>query len=286
MKTIIFTLLIVLSFSGSFYSQVINDEYFQNQWYLNMTGDENTRADIRVLEAWSRTMGNSNQKVADIEDSNGGIPSKFHNDLLNRVTTHGDIIVGEHATNIAGLLVANHNTIGIAGVNKFAQLNSYVYSDYDQWADKVRDARLDGNKIINISQGTPDALPQVYTRIAEAYSNNIVTVVSVGNTTSSITYPAVYPGVIAVGSSTKDNTRSTWSNYGSQIEFLAPGGTDFTQTNSKNIFTTLSNGNYGYAISGTSLAAPLVSGAASLLLAYKPDLTNEDVKNILTQICH
>jgi hypothetical protein len=286
MKTNIFTLILILSFSGSVFSQVvINDQYFQNQWYLNMPGDENTRADIRVLEAWARTMG-STIKIADIEDNNGLYPNTLHEDLIDRITTQSpSSLVGEHATNIAGLLVAIHNSIGIAGVNKFAHLYSYYYDNYDQWADKVRDARLDGNKIINISQGTTDALPQVYTRLAEAYSNNNITVVSVGNSTTNITYPAVYQGVIAVGSSTKDNTSSTWSNYGAQIEFLAPGGTDFTQTNPKNIFTTLSNGSYGYAISGTSLAAPLVSGAASLLLAYEPDLTNEDVKNILIYSC-
>lgn len=97
-----------------------------------MSGDDNTRADIRVLDAWTRTMGNANQKIADIEDDNGGVPQTFHEDLLNRITANG-LVIGEHATNIAGLLVANHNNIGIAGVNKYAQLNSYVYMDVNEW---------------------------------------------------------------------------------------------------------------------------------------------------------
>lgn len=291
MKTNIFILILVLFFSffSSMFSQVvINDEYFGNQWYLYMPGDENTRADIRVLDAWSRTMGNSNQKIADIEGDHGGAngyPLTSHDDLQGRITTQGQGFVGEHSTAVAGLLVANHNTIGIAGVNKFAHLRSYLYSNYDQWADKVRDARLDGNKIINISQGTPDDIFQVGNRLAEAYNSNIVSVVSVGNNSTSITNPAVYASVIAVGSSTKDNTSSFFSNYGPQIEFLAPGGSDFTQNNPKNIFTTSSNGDYVYTVGGTSYAAPLVSGAASLLLAYKPNLSNEDVKNILILSC-
>jgi Subtilase family len=286
MKINIIFLFLLLSFSGYIFPQVvINDEYFQNQWYLNMPGNENTRADIRVLDAWAITMGNSNQKIADIEDDNGGVPDLEHEDLIDRITTQGLGVTGEHSTNVAGLIVANHNTIGIAGMNKYAQLYSYVYSSNNQWADKIQDARLDGNQIINISQGTYTPLPGVYTKLAEAYSSNIITVVSVGNNTSNITYPAVYQGVIAVGSSTKANTSSSWSDSGPQIEFLAPGGIDFTQNNPQNIFTTSDNGGYVYAEGGTSLAAPLVSGAASLLLAYKPDLTNEDIKNILIYSC-
>ncbi|MHB8132174.1 MAG: S8 family peptidase, partial [Mobilitalea sp.] len=237
----IFVLLLCLAFANPLFSQVvINDEFFYKQWYLNMPGDDNTRADIRVLDAWSRTMGNSSQKIADIEGDNGGTngyPSTYHDDLLGRITTQGYGITGEHSTNVAGLLVANHNTIGIAGVNKFAQLYSYVYTDVDQWADKVRDARLDGNKIINISQGLNDPMTNVWEQLVEAYNNNIVTVVSTGNNGPSITYPAVYSNTIAVGSSTKYNARSQFSNYGPQIEFLAPGGSDDNPQNVDNIYT-------------------------------------------------
>ena len=293
MKTRISIRILFLFFflTNSLFSQVIvNDEFFNLQWYLNMTGNDNTRADIRIIDAWTRTMGNSNQNIADIEGDDGGengYPLTTHTDLLGRITKRGSGITGDHSTRIAGLIVANHNSIGIAGVNKYAHLNTYLFAsdDEEQWADKIRDARLDGNKIINISQGLYDPLPNVSYQLSLAYINNIVTVVSVGNSgVSYLTNPAPLPTVIAVGSSTKDNTSSSWSNSGSQIEFLAPGGTDFTLTNPKNIYSTSFDGNYNYK-SGTSNAAPLVAGAASLLLAYKPDLTNEDVKNILINSC-
>lgn len=138
MKTNIFTLILILSFSVSLFSQVVNDEFFENQWYLYMPGNENTRADIRVLDAWSRTMGNSNQKIADVEGDDGGnngYPLTSHEDLLGRITTQGQGFIGEHSTAIAGLLVANHNTIGIAGVNKLAQLRFYLFTNDDEWAD-------------------------------------------------------------------------------------------------------------------------------------------------------
>jgi hypothetical protein len=88
MKTKISTLILVLllSLSVSLFSQVVvNDEYFYNQWYLNMPGNDNTRADIRVLDAWSRTFGSNSQKIADIEDGPGGIPS--HTDLRASLKT-------------------------------------------------------------------------------------------------------------------------------------------------------------------------------------------------------
>ena len=279
-----FIAIVFFFFSVNLFSQVtVNDEYFYKQWYLYMPGDDDTRADIRVLDAWARTFGNSTQKIADIEDSPGGIPS--HDDLLNRVSAHNAYEVGEHATNIAGILVANHNDEGIAGINKYAHLNSYVYSTKDEWADRIYDAVVGGNQIINISQNLNERLADVAIRLSEAYSNNITTVVSSGNNNSSVRNPAGYPSVIAVGASTKDNTRASWSNYGPELEFLAPGGSVLNDhQNEKNIYTTSSNGLYTYN-SGTSFAAPMVTGAASLLLSYKPNLTNEDVKNILIHSC-
>ncbi len=278
--------LFILFFSNYLQSQVIpNDADFDKQWYLYMPGNDQTRADIRVLDAWQRATGNSTQKIADIEDSYGAFPA-LHEDLDNNriITQGGGIASGEHSTLIAGILIATHNTIGIAGINNYAKLYSYVYDTYEHWADKIRDARLDGNKIINISQGTADQLIDVYYRIAEAHENNIITVVSTGNQNTNITNPATFPGVIAVGSSTKLNARSYFSNSGPQIKFLAPGGSDFSSTNANNIYSTSSDGSYIYA-GGTSLSAPQVSGAASLLLDYWPILTNDDILNILINSC-
>ena len=119
--------------------------------------------------------------------------------------------------------------------------------------------------------------------MAKAYNSNIVNVVSTGNNGPAIYYPAIYSSTIAVGASTKYNARSTFSNYGPQIEFLAPGGSDDNPLNEDNIFTTSSSGAYVYK-NGTSFAAPLVAGAASLLLAYRSNLTNDDIKHILSLI--
>jgi hypothetical protein len=289
MKNYLIILLFLLIPINTNYSQiVINDEFFNLQWYLHMSGNDFTRADIRVMDAWNRTMGNTNQKIAIVEsDDSGanGFPNIYHEDLLGRITNQGLGFNGDHATSVAGIIVANHNNIGIAGINKYAQLYAYVYTNTGQsWVDQVRDARLDGNKIINISSGVNLDLEGVGVQLAKAYNNNIVNVSSVGNNNSAITYPAKYFSTIAVGSSTKFNTRSTFSNFGPQIEFLAPGGSDFSNNNPDNIITTSSSGSYHFK-TGTSLAAPIVSGAASLLLSYKPNLSTDDIKNILINSC-
>ncbi len=97
---------------------------------FKMTGSDNTRADIRILDAWTRTMGNSDQKIADIESIDDGWPRDTHEDLSNRITKHGFGSIAEHATNIAGILIANHNSLGIAGINNYARFKFLYISWY------------------------------------------------------------------------------------------------------------------------------------------------------------
>ncbi len=76
-------------------------------------------------------------------------------------------------------------------------------------------------------------------------------------------YPAAYPGVVAVAGTTSSDTKASYSNYGSWVSLSAP---------SDNILTTQSGGGY-VSTSGTSLAAPFVSGMAGLLLSLHPGWT-------------
>lgn len=158
----VFMSIIITVVQLQIYSQGwIHDQYFSKQWYLNMSGSESVRADIRILDAWDRTKGSSNTKIAIIEGPNdggvAGYPDTDHDDLEYRIYADG-IGISEHATNVAGLIIANHNDIGIAGVNKFAQLYAYSYDEIDAWDDKVREAVNDGNHIINISQNWNEML--------------------------------------------------------------------------------------------------------------------------------
>ena len=95
--------------------------------------------------------------------------------------------------------------------------------------------------------------------------------------TSNISYPAGYgQGIIAVGATDRNDIRSIWgtkgSNYGNHIDVTAPG---------TSIWSSLPYTNQYVSWNGTSMAAPFVTGVASLLLSYNPNLYNDDIENII-----
>ncbi|HET6780851.1 MAG TPA: S8 family serine peptidase, partial [bacterium] len=93
------------------------------------------------------------------------------------------------------------------------------------------------------------------------------------STPGALAYPAAYPNVIAVGATACNNARASYSNFGSQLDLMAPGG-DFVSCSGNSspeaiLSTSWSpNSGNGYAFFiGTSSAAPHVSGLAALLIA-------------------
>ena len=94
-----------------------------------------------------------------------------------------------------------------------------------------------------------------------------------------VSYPAACPGVVAVGASTRDDTRAYFSDAGDRLDLVAPG---------EGIFSTLRGsdvayGLYGSSGSGTSFAAPHVAGAAALMRGSRPDLSQDQVRDLLRQ---
>lgn len=133
--------------------------------------------------------------------------------------------------------------------------------------------------IISISQsGTSN--PSYQQAIERALSRGIVVVTATGNGGGSAgptKYPAAYPGVIAVGSSTPADIASLTSQYG-------PGLTVSVGAPGEDVLMLQPSGNRGQAFrtsSGTSFAAPLVAGTVALMLQLNPDLTPGQVKDRL-----
>ena len=196
-----------------------------------------------------------------------------------------------HGTNVAGIALAKgNNSIGYAGVNWNSKImickvldntNSGLYS---WWADAIYFAVDNGAKVINLSAGGNGSSTLLLNAINYAFSNNVSVVVSTGNQNSVIQYPAKYTNAIAVGSTNSNDIRSSpffWSatsgsNYGAELDFVAPGNYIYGLNH-------LSNTDYSYYWGGTSQAAPHLAGLISLLLSVNPSLSVSQIRLILQQ---
>ena len=114
-------------------------------------------------------------------------------------------------------------------------------------------------RVIHMSFSFPSFSQETYQALKKANRDGIVAVASTGNDGSNTTaYPAGYSDVVmGVASTNNQDVRSTFSNYGSQMTWLAAPG--------ENIVSAYPYGHY-VAASGTSFSAPMVSGAVALLL--------------------
>ena len=213
-----------------------------------------------------------------------------NNDFEDKTT---DEDVGSHGTHVSGIIGAStNNSIGVAGVSwgvnimpvkvlgnggegDLFDLLEGIYYSVDEEAD-----------ILNLSLEVPSEndIKSLEEAIKYAYNENRIIVASAGNDgVNSISYPANYQETIAVGSVNINNRVTNYSNYGSRLDLVAPGGDA-----DNGILST-----WGYydeindyyittykELNGTSMSAAYVSGAAALLL--EKGVAPRDIKDRLT----
>src|SRR3989475_1584185 len=110
--------------------------------------------------------------------------------------------------------------------------------------------------------------------VDSALQSNVLVIAAAGNDgKATVLFPAGYPGVMAVGATTPANERATFSTYGSHLSVVAPG---------VDIYSTYLGGSYKY-LSGTSMAAPHVSGTAALVRALHAVLSPAQVRSQIEQ---
>lgn len=253
-----------------------NDPSFGNQWHL---------ARISAPAGWDLTTG-SNSVIIAVLDT--GIQMN-HPDLQGRILPGWDYVNNDsnpsddhgHGTAVAGAAAAiGNNGVGVTGVAvnvkilPFKVLNSSNYGYYSAWASAIIAAADQGARVINMSMGGTSSSSTLQNAVNYAWNKGSIVVVAAGNSGSSApTYPAACSNALAVSATNSSDTKSGWSNYGSYVRICAPG---------ENILTTHMGGSYA-GWSGTSLSAPIVSGAAALVAALRPEFSSADIVNALLQ---
>lgn len=175
-----------------------------------------------------------------------------------------------HGTHVAGTIAAQENEAGVIGVAPEAGLlivkvlNKAGSGKYDWIIKGIHYAIEQKADIISMSLGGPTDVPELHEAIKTAVNNNILVVCAAGNegdgddSTNEFAYPGAYNEVISVGAINLERGSSEFTNSHNEIDLVAPG---------EGITSTYLNGKYA-TLSGTSMAAPHVSGALALIKTY------------------
>jgi len=244
---------------------------------------------------------------ANAGDNNGwdADPKDEGNDTLASSAFHG--------THVAGIIgAASNNKMGIVGVDWACKIQPVRALGIQQgkgkdadiaaairWAAGVAVPNAPQNptpaRVINLSFGGPGASYLLSDAIRDAQQKGAIVVAAAGNHGGSVEniYPAVVPDVVTVGATDLNNKRAPYSNYGSEVDIMAPGGNmlqklPFQYQNKDwyaGVLGTLysaSDKKYIYMpFEGTSQASPLVAGVVSLMLKINPTLNSKETIALL-----
>lgn len=167
-----------------------------------------------------------------------------------------------HGTHVAGIVGARMNGFGVVGVAP--ECDIYIAKAFDGQGRGEKKNVVKSMKwmienqvdIINMSYSSTEGDIEEEKMVQLCIENNIFMVAAAGNRGERrVSYPGRYDGVVAVSSVDINKIKSDFSSYGNEID-LAAAGVD--------ILSTYKNNSYA-VLSGTSMAAPLISGAAALI---------------------
>lgn len=306
-------------------ASVIDDNMFQFAWHINK--DINTtyktsnniddEAHISLEEAWAVTKGQQTNgqaiKVAiideDFEVNHPNIKSKIFK-AYNAMDGSSNISDSDGDTFYHGLAVAGivaGDEVGVAPQTQLILINLDFENNTLSEADVIEAftyAQNNGARVINCSWGLGSIPQTVSDKITELKDAGIIVVFSSGNDGADLDQAgnedlSEIDTVIGVGASSILNDVTSYSNYGSTIDVIAPGGGGVN--NNSNLLGILSLDQSGSAgenkntqlsytnenldnytlTSGTSFAAPTTTGLVALMLSVNPNLTFAQVRNIL-----
>jgi subtilisin family serine protease len=264
--------------SGGF---IPNDPDFRSQWHHRNVSQP--AAAIQTTFAWDVTSGTSNVIVAVLDSGLNTALAEFAGRVLpgfnfasNNAAVDDD---HGHGTAVAGTLAAaGNNQALVAGVDWHCRLLPVKVLGYDNtgqyswWAQGIDFAVSRGAKVINLSAGGFGTSTTLTRAITNAIARGTIFVtISHNDGSGTVRYPGNLPECITIGATDSHDRRCGFSNFGPQVDLVAPG---------TNIVTVGSNGS-AQSWWGTSFAAPLVSGVCALMAAVRPDLDPQQARNLL-----
>ncbi|WP_191691016.1 S8 family peptidase [Sporosarcina gallistercoris] len=196
-----------------------------------------------------------------------------------------------HGTHVAGIVAALKNNTGIVGLAPAVDLysvkamNAFGSGSTESLVSGIEWALKNKMDIINMSITTDDNDVALRTALQTAYNKGILIVASVGNngetTNKAVLYPARYSSVIGVGAVKNDLTKMPESAVGPEVELVAPGDSILSTFP---IEWDYEDGRTdGYTrLSGTSMAAPHVTGLLAIYKERFPQMTNVELRTLIT----
>jgi thermitase len=244
--------------------------------------------------AWAVTLGDPNIVIAIVDT---GVDDT-HPDLASKIVGEYSYVGRSakdgfgHGTHCAGIAAAaTNNNAGIAGMCPNCSILSVKVLD-DQGSGYMSDvasgityAASHGARVISLSLGGSSQSSTLHSALDYAIANNALPVCAMGNngSSSNTPEPGYWHDCLSVIATDQNGAKASFSNYGVKADVAAPGVAILSTMPTYPVTLTTS---YGYsmnydALSGTSMATPMVAGIAGLVLSENPSLTPTQVAGII-----
>lgn len=269
-------------------SSVSRSAFFKQAGSPDLKTDKMYYLNTLHVDEANQLTGQNPVRVAMIDSGVDANHPELKNKLISNYNVQNPLKKGvpeSHGTHVAGILAAEkNNSIGGYGINPNIQLisidvyNRSTFANDFAIAEGILEAIRQKAQVINFSLSSWYPSPIVEDAVKKALAANITIVAAAGNSgINNMEYPAAFEGVISVGAVDSKNQLADFSTYGPSIDVVAPG---------VGIYSTA----YDYdkqssfaVLDGTSMAAPMVTGAVTLLLSKYPSLTPYQINYILNE---